>query len=181
MLAISLTTIEESFRSTASVHISILLLGPSQNPRLCLSHLAKNTNQKFWKKDNTKKEKKSRLVDSCMLRAHSASHSDLGSKHHQVTLANKTMEGYRTLSIDHRGVFCDANNHVGGLGYTLGFGLTSISFTLRTYMASGSWLQNKTTQRKSDENVVNASVCDSKEIGNIRFLSFFKCVTWCYS
>lgn len=28
-------------------------------------------------------------------------------------------------------------------------------------MASGSWLQNKTTQRKNDEKVVDASVCDS--------------------
>lgn len=51
-------------------------------------------------------------------------------------------------SMDRRGDFCDVN-HVGGLGYTLGFGLTSISFTLRTYMASGSWLQKKKKKKKN--------------------------------
>lgn len=65
----------------------------------------------------------------------------------------KTNRGLKTTSMDHRGGFCDVN-HVEGLGYTLGFGLTSISFTLRTYMASGSWLQNKKKNAKSDEKVV---------------------------
>ena len=79
--------------------------------------------------------------------------------------------------MDHRGGFCDVN-HVEGLGYTLGFGLTSISFTLRTYMASGSWLQNKKKMQRGMRKLLDALVYGNvKDRENIRFISLFKCVT----